>query len=60
MDRKVNALIKPMLGQVCCKKRVWSFKSLALGFGKKIHHGKKLVDDFYGEWEIKTYFTLGE
>jgi hypothetical protein len=55
MDRKVKALIKPMLGKLCCKKRVWSFKSLTLGFGKKVYHGKKLVDDFYGEWEIQTY-----
>lgn len=44
-----------MLGKLCCKKRVWSFKSLALGFGKKVYHGQKLVDDFYGEWEIRTY-----
>jgi hypothetical protein len=55
MDRKIKALIKPMLGKICCKKRVWSFKSLTLGFGKKIYHGKKLVDDFNGEWEITTY-----
>jgi hypothetical protein len=45
-----------MMGKLCCNKRVWSFKSLALGFGKKVHHGnKKLVDNFYGEWEIRTY-----
>jgi hypothetical protein len=55
MDREVKASIKPMLGKLCCNKRVWSFKSLALGFGKKVHHGKKLVDSFYGEWEIRTY-----
>ena len=55
MDRKVRVLIKPMLGKLCCKKRVWSFKSLALGFGKKVYHGKKLVDNFFGEWEIRTY-----
>jgi len=55
MDRKIKAFIKPMLGKVCCKKRVWSFKSLKLGFGKKVYHGKKLIDDFYGEWEITTY-----
>jgi len=57
MDRKAKALIKPMLGKVCCKKRVWSFKSLTLGFGKKVRHGhgEKLVDVFYGEWEIRTY-----
>jgi hypothetical protein len=55
MDRKVKASIEPMIGKLCCNKRVWTFKSLALGFGKKIYHGKKLVDDFYGEWEIRTY-----
>jgi len=55
MDSKVKALIEPMLGKLCCRKRVWSFKSLALGFGKKIQHSGKLVDDFYGEWEIQTY-----
>jgi hypothetical protein len=55
MDRKIRALIQPMLGKLCCKKRVWSFKSLTLGFGKKVYHGKKLIDDFYGEWEIRTY-----
>jgi hypothetical protein len=55
MDSKLKALTKPLLGKLCCKKRVWSFKSLTLGFGKKVYHGKKLVDDFYGEWEIRTY-----
>jgi hypothetical protein len=57
MDRKIKALIQPMLGKLCCKKRVWSFKSLSLGFGKKVYHDNKLklVDAFYGEWEIRTY-----
>jgi hypothetical protein len=31
-------------------------RSLSLGFGDKIPHGKsRLVDDFYGEWDIGTY-----
>ena len=56
MGRKVKALIKPMLGKPSCSKRVGSFNSLALGFGKKVYHGNpKLADDFYGEWEIRTY-----
>ena len=47
-----------MFGKPCCRKRVWRSRSLSLGFGKKVYHKSppfKLVDAFYGEWEIGTY-----
>ena len=56
MNIKLQELIQPMLGKPCCRKRVWRPRSLSFGFGEKPYHGNsKLVDDFYGEWEVGTY-----
>ena len=47
---------KEMVGKDCCRKRVGSFKSISLGFGEKVFHGKSnFADPFYGEWEINAY-----
>jgi len=57
INARVKEMIKPMLGKPCCRQRVWRPRSLSLGFGEKVYHGKsKLVDAFYGEWEIGTYY----
>jgi hypothetical protein len=49
-------IITSVYGKPCCKQRVWRHKSLTLGFGERIFHGNsKLIDNFWGEWEIRTY-----
>jgi len=49
-------IITPIYGNLCCKQRVWQHKSLTLGFGERVLHGNsKLIDNFWGEWEIRTY-----
>ena len=46
-----------MFGKPCCRQRVWRPRSLSFGLGEKLNHGNpKLVDTFYGEWEIGTYY----
>ena len=53
---KIKEVIDPILGKRCCRKRVGNWKSLSFGFGCKIRHGNpKLVDTYYGQWEIGTY-----
>ena len=32
-------------------------RSLSLGFGNQVHRKTKLIDKFYGEWEIGTYLV---
>jgi hypothetical protein len=57
INTQIEKLIEPMMGNRCCRQRVWRPRSLSLGFGEKVYHGNpKLVDDFYGEWEIGTYY----
>jgi hypothetical protein len=57
MSTQIEEFLKPMFGKPCCRQRVWRYRSLHLGFGKKIFHGEKnLVDTYYGEWEIGTYY----
>ena len=61
-ETKFNNVVQPaiadLIGKDCCRQRVGRMRSLSLGFGKKIPHGKaRLVDDFYGEWEIGTYLA---
>ena len=56
LDAMVLQTIGGLIGQACCRQRVGRMRSLSLGFGQKIPHGKpRLVDNFYGEWEIGTY-----
>ncbi len=55
-DSVVQPAIAGLIGKACCRQRVGRMQSVSLGFGEKIPHGKsRLVDDFYGEWEIGTY-----
>lgn len=57
MNDEVLNLISPLFGNKCCRIRVGDFRSLSIGFGKKIYHHKpKLTDKFRGEWEIGTYY----
>ena len=55
-ENAVLPAIGGLIGKTCCRQRVGRMRSLSLGFGQKIPHGKsRLIDDFYGEWEIGTY-----
>jgi hypothetical protein len=57
MNAQVEDAIRLMLGKRCCRQRVWRPRTLSLGFGDKVYHGNpKLVDTFYGEWEIGTFY----
>lgn len=56
LDNVVQSAIDGLIGKACCRQRLGRMRSLSIGFGVKIPHGKsRLVDDFYGEWEIGTY-----
>lgn len=56
MESSVDRLIAQIVGKPCCRRRVWRMRSLHLGFGEKVFPGnQRLVDAFYGEWEIGTY-----
>lgn len=59
MDTIINKHINLLLGNRCCRRQVGNNRSLSLGFGKKIYHDEpqtRLRDEFYGEWEIGTYY----
>ena len=57
MDKDILNTIKPIFGKNCCRVKVGASKSLSMGFGEKFYHNNpKLNDDFYGEWEIGTYY----
>ena len=51
----IPTLLDGMLGKNCCRQRIGEWKSLRLGFGRKIFHSNKAPDPFYGEWEVGTY-----
>lgn len=58
LDESVRSAIDGLVGQECCRQRIGRGRSLAIGFGNKVKHGKpRLVDDFYGEWEIGSYMA---
>ena len=53
----VPKIIDSILGQLCCRQRVSEWKRISFGFGDKVYHEKpKLADNFYGEWEMGSYF----
>jgi len=57
MNDNLKQLIAPLVGKPCCRRRVWRGRSLSLGFGKKVfHENERLIDSFYGEWEIGSYY----
>ena len=57
MDEKILEVIRKLKGKECCRVKVGEYKSLSLGFGKRIYHNNpKLNDTYYGEWEIGTYY----
>lgn len=52
----VQPAILGLIDKACCRQRLGRIRSLSLGFGDKISHGQsRLIDNFYGEWEIGTY-----
>jgi hypothetical protein len=56
MDELVIHALEPLLGLPCCRLRVGRARSLSLGFGAKLPHGKPdMADAFYGEWELGSY-----
>jgi hypothetical protein len=58
MNEKIKKVILPLIGKPCCRVKVWSYKSLSMGFGSKIfHNNPDLNCDYYGEWEIGTYYS---
>ena len=57
LSDQVNEFLKPMFGKPCCKQRVSEPRGLRLGFGEKLYHqNQKLIDPYYGEWELGTYY----
>lgn len=53
---QVLPLIEGSYSEVCCRKRVGYYYSLAVDFGEKIYHyQKRNADPFYGEWQFRTY-----
>ncbi|WP_156509242.1 hypothetical protein [Ralstonia mannitolilytica] len=55
-DTVARPVISDLLGKPCCRQRVGRMRSLSIGVGEKVPHGSpRMVDDFYGEWEIGTY-----
>ncbi|MDD5412120.1 MAG: hypothetical protein PHF31_12025 [Methylobacter sp.] len=57
-DSDLQSLIAGLIGKPCCRQRIGRMRSLSIGFGNKIAHGKaRLIDDFYGEWGIGTYLS---
>jgi hypothetical protein len=58
MVKKILEIINPMFGLKCCRARISSYKSLSLGFWEKVfHNNPNLVDTYYGEWEIGSYYS---
>lgn len=47
-----------MFGKPCCRKRVGAVHAgIAFGFGAQVfHNDARLIDSFYGEWEIRNYY----
>lgn len=46
------------IGEECCRQRVGGMRELSIELGKKVAHGRNLLDDyFYGEWKIGSYMS---
>jgi hypothetical protein len=57
LSEQLREFLKPIFGKACCRQRVSAPRGLRLGFGDKVFHGNpRLVDAYYGEWEIGTYY----
>ena len=54
----IEQLARALYGLPCCRRRVGSpRRGISIGFGEQRFHGNPtLKDDFYGEWEIGTYY----
>jgi hypothetical protein len=57
LPKEVREFLKPIFGKLCCRQRVSKPRALHIGVGEKVFHGNpKLADEYYGEWEIGTYY----
>jgi hypothetical protein len=57
LGEEFREFLKPIFGKACCRQRVSEPRGLRLGFGEKIYHGNpKLIDAYYGDWELGTYY----
>lgn len=57
MDETIKISIEKLFGQKCCKKIIHSNGNLSLGFGKKIYHNNLKLDcEYFGEWEVGSYY----
>src|SRR6185369_4583727 len=58
LPEEVKDFLKPIIGKRCCRQRVSEPRAIHIGLGEKIYHGNsKLLDEYYGEWEIGTYYS---
>lgn len=56
MIAELDTFLSGLLGQPCCRQHVGRDRSLSIGFGIKIEHGRPtLPHSYYGEWELGTY-----
>lgn len=53
---EVVDVLAPMFGLTICRRRVGRSRSLSIGVGSQLPHGRTdLSDTYYGEWELGTY-----
>lgn len=55
----VAQAVEGLFGLPCCRRRVGpTRRAVSLGFGAEQFHGNPtLVDSYYGEWEVGTYYA---
>ena len=55
----VEQAVAGLFGLPCCRKRVGpTRRAISFGFGAEQFHGNPtLVDSYYGEWEVGTYYA---
>ena len=56
---RIHEITGALFGQPCCRKSAGSpRRGVSIGFGAQRFHGNPaLVDSFYGEWEVGTYYA---
>jgi len=58
MPPEVVSILQPIIGLPNCRTDVGERKSLSLGFGERVfHQNERLRTQFYGEWEVGTYYS---
>ena len=57
MNEAFHQSLKSLIGRPCCRMQARTAGGLSIGFGKKIFHGNpRVITEFYGEWEIGSYY----